>query len=447
MKQGAPPVTIVEIIDKKRRGKAHTQAEIQQLVTQMMNGEAADYQISAWLMAVCIQGLTLDETTWLTDAFVKSGEQLDLSDVDGLVVDKHSTGGVGDKTTLVLVPMLAACGVKVVKLAGRGLGFTGGTIDKLEAIPGFQVELSHQQMIGQLNSIGAAISAQTANLTPADGKMYALRDVTATVDHIPLIAASVVSKKIATGAKVIVLDIKCGQGAFMKTLDEAQTLAKTCREIGKRLGVTICTVISSMAQPLGNTIGHTLEVVEAVDTLQNQGPKDLVDLCVQLGNTVLLSGGVAHTQTEAETCLRQTLVDGSALQKFRELVAAQGGDAEIIINHQLMPQPQQTLTYTAPADGFIQGIDPLLVAKAAKLLGAGRTTKADKLDLSVGVRLHHKVGDAITTGDLLAELSVGQKHSTEAIEAIHEAFTFSDQPVTPLSLILDVVDSQTLQTV
>ena len=431
-------MNIVQIIDKKRRGETHSQEELCFLIKEMMAEEVHDYQISAWLMAVCINGLNLDETTWLTRYFVESGEQLDLSKVDGVVVDKHSTGGVGDKTTLVLIPMLAASGVKVAKLSGRGLGFTGGTIDKLEAIPGFKTSLPSKDFIKQIQKIGVAISSQTADLAPADGKMYALRDVTATVQSIPLIAASVVSKKIAAGAQVIVLDIKYGRGAFMKTLDEAKELAFTCREVGKRLGKTISTVISSMEQPLGLAIGHTVEIAEVIKTLQNEGPKDLEKLCLTLGAAALVGAGLCETEQEAEGRLKIQLQDGSALAKFKELVKAQGGEVEVFDDLSLMPQPDRIHLLPAEQSGYVAGIDSLKVAQAAKELGAGRMHKADPINLGVGVVLHKKVGDQISEGETLVELYAGDKNVQAALTLLEEAFTFSTVPVSPHVLVDEI---------
>ncbi|MBY0403029.1 MAG: thymidine phosphorylase [Cyanobacteria bacterium] len=438
-------MNIIQIIDRKRRGHIHSEAEIQGLVTSMTQGTIADYQVSAWLMAACIQGLNLDETAWLTKAFVESGSVLDLSHVGGIVVDKHSTGGVGDKTTLVLAPLLAASGVKVAKLSGRGLGFTGGTIDKLEAIPGFKTNLPSSQFVKQIQEIGLAISSQTLDLAPADGKMYALRDVTATVDSIPLIAASVVSKKIAAGAQVIVLDIKSGRGAFMKTLDEAKHLAEVCREVGKRLGKQISTVISEMDQPLGYAIGHSVELVETIQTLKGQGPEDLQELCLVLGSVALVSAGLHPNLESAREALKTHLHSGEALAKFKEMVIAQGGDPECIEDFSSFPQPDRIIMIPSPITGIVSNIDSLTAAEAAKMVGAGRLTKEDKINLGVGVVLHKKVGDSVEKGETLAELYACQKGSSEALELLKQAFSFSDSPVTAPPLI-DEIHTETIQT-
>lgn len=428
----------IQIIDKKRRGQAHTEAEIKFLISEMMAGRIPDYQLSAWLMAAVIQDLNLDETAWLTDAFVRSGTVLDLSKVNNIVVDKHSTGGVGDKTTLVLIPLLAAAGVAVAKLSGRGLGFTGGTADKLEAIPGFHVALTNEQFIQQIQKIGVAISSPTQNLAPADARLYALRDVTATVDHIPLIAASVVSKKIAAGAQVIVLDIKYGRGAFMKTPQEAQQLAQTCREIGKRLGKTISTVISNMNKPLGYAIGHSVEISEVIQTLKGNGPADLVQLCLTLGAVALVGAGKAASIPEGEQKLQACLQDGSALAKFKELIAAQGGDVHILEDPELLPQPDRVVMLPAPESGYIVDIDALKIAQTAKLLGAGRITKEDEIHLGVGIVLHKNIGEPVEKGESLLELYATHKDNTEALELAQSAVTIAPTPVELPSLIYEI---------
>ena len=432
-------MNIIPIIDKKRRGETHTEAEIQALVKAMMSGDAHDYQISAWLMAACINGLDIDETTWLTKAFVDSGKRLDLSHIDGVVVDKHSTGGVGDKTTLALIPLLAAAGLKVAKLSGRGLGFTGGTIDKLEAIPNFRVSLSNDEFIAQIQRIGVAISSQTSQLAPADGRMYALRDVTATVESIPLIAASVVSKKVAAGADVVVVDIKYGRGAFMHTLAEAKGLATTCRQIGKRLGKKIYTLISGMEQPLGLAIGHTVEVQETIDTLKGKGPKDLEDLVLTLGAMAMVGAGKSATLNEGKAALAAHLQDGTALAKFRELIVAQGGEPMVLEHADLMPQPGRITMVPSPQAGYVADIDALKIAQVAKLVGAGRVTKDSVIDLGVGVLLHKKIGDPIAKGETLVELYSDEKAHQEARQLLLEAFSFSDVSIEAPALIEEVV--------
>jgi pyrimidine-nucleoside phosphorylase len=440
---------LLDIIDKKRHGGTHTAEEIAVLIHMASLGEAKDYQLAAWLMAVCIRGLTLDETAWLTQAMVESGRQLDFSGLKGVVVDKHSTGGVGDKTTLALVPLLASvgekAGVKVAKLSGRGLGFTGGTIDKLEAIPGFETALSNKRFALQLAETGMALSSQTADLAPADALLYALRDVTATVESIPLIAASVLSKKIAAGARVIVLDIKHGCGAFMKTREEARDLAATCREIGKRLGRRISTVISSMDQPLGLTVGNALEVQEVVDLLRGQGPADLESLCITLGAAALRQAedlaGIKEL-IPVEERLQTALRDGSALLKFQQWIVAQGGDPTFLSDPDKLPQAERIITIEASKAGYITKVDALGVARAAKLAGAGRAEKSALIRLAVGVRLHKKVGDLVETGELLAELHLDSPADTPdeaaAIASLRAALTIRDsRPL--LSTLLDEI--------
>lgn len=435
-------MNVIKIIDTKRRGDDHTREEIDFLVEGMTRGIIADYQVSAWLMAVCINGLSLENTTWLTDAFVRSGKVLDLSSVGGIVVDKHSTGGVGDKTTLALAPMLAASGVKVAKLSGRGLGFTGGTIDKLEAIPDFRTQLTNAEFVKQVQECGLAICSQTQDLAPADGKMYALRDVTGTVDSIPLIAASVVSKKIASGADVIVLDIKAGRGAFMKSMDGAKALAETCREVGKHLGKTLSTVISTMDQPLGYAIGHSLEIIETVATLKGEGPKDLEELCMTLGAVALVGAGRVDHMDEGRAELKKHLDSGEAYEKFKQLVIRQGGEVEALEDHALLPQPDRVVMMPAPVSGYIKSIDSLTVAESAKMVGAGRITKDTPINLGVGVLLHRKVGEYIEQGDTVAELHCGRTHQSEALEMLNNAFTFSDIPIDPPKLVAEVYCAQ-----
>jgi pyrimidine-nucleoside phosphorylase len=432
-------MNVIEIIDKKRRGLTHSQEEIASLVQMMESGKAHDYQIAAWLMATCINGLDMDETTWLTRAFVDSGKQMDFSKVEGIIVDKHSTGGVGDKATMALIPLLASAGVKVAKLSGRGLGFTGGTIDKLEAIPGFQVSLTNEKFMKQIRQIGMAISSQTDDLAPADGKMYALRDVTATVESIPLIAASVISKKIAAGADVIVLDIKYGKGAFMHTLEDAKNLAYTCREVGKRLGRSISTIISAMNQPLGFAIGHALEVQETLKLLKGEGPSDLEALCLTLGGVALTCAGIKDTLEESKELLHQRLHDGSALEKFRELVVAQGGDPYFMRDSSLLPQPDRVLMLPATQSAYIADIDALKVAQAAKMVGAGRLTKNCPINLGVGVLLHKKIGDAVKPGETLVELYADDHDHRDAAAVLKSAFTFSPNPVESPPLVDEVV--------
>lgn len=433
-------MTAIALLDKKKRGLTHDRAELFALVQGVQSGQIPDYQLAAWLMAATIQGLNLDETVWLTEAFVQSGRVLQLEGLPGPVIDKHSTGGVGDKTTLVLVPLLAAVGAIVPKLSGRGLGFTGGTIDKLEAIAGFRTRLSAPELLAQLQRVGAAISSQTQDLAPADAQFYALRDVTATVDSLPLIAASVVSKKIAAGAETIVLDIKYGRGAFMKTLVEARQLARLCREVGLRLDRKLETILSSMEEPLGCAVGHSLEVVEAVQTLKGQGPADVTALCLHLGGLALVAAGLATDIQAAEQRLRLALSNGEAYQKFVQLVVAQGGDKEVLEDPSLLPQPERISFVPSPESGFLAGIDSLAIAKAVKVMGGGRQTKTDQLDLSVGVVLHKKVGDWVDKGETLLEIHASHTHYQQARELVESAYSFSSTAV-PAPMLLASIDS------
>jgi pyrimidine-nucleoside phosphorylase len=414
-------------IEQKKQGQAHSQNEINDLVHAVMNGTMKDYQLSAWLMAVCLNGLNDDETFYLTKAFVESGDVLDLHGmgIEGITVDKHSTGGVGDKTTLIVAPLMAAAGLKVAKLSGRGLGFTGGTIDKLEAIPNFQVELSETAFVAQIQRIGLALSSQTPKLTPADGVFYALRDVTATVDNLSLIAASVMSKKIAAGADIIVLDIKAGKGAFMKDAQAAEALASLCRKIGIRFGKAVETTISPMNAPLGKAIGHTVEVIEAIDVLQGKATGaslDLEALSVKLTAMALVAAKRYESLEEAIPYVQGLLQDGSAFARFEAWVEAQGGDVASLSDTSLLAQPLRKISVPSPKSGVIESIDALGIAKVVKALGGGRTVKTDALDYGVGVILHHSEGDAIEAGQPLLELWVGATYedalATQALNAV-----------------------------
>lgn len=429
---------MVDLIVAKRAGKEHSAEEIKFIVSSMMSQSLPDYQLSAWLMAVCWRGMSMDETAALTEALAFSGQALDLSAIGPIVGDKHSTGGVGDKTTLVFVPMLAAVGIPMAKLSGRGLGHSGGTIDKLEAIPGFDTSLPIAKFVAQVKKIGAAIAGQTEELAPADGKMYAMRDVTGTVESIPLIAASVVSKKVAAGSNLIILDVKCGSGAFMKTEEEATLLAETMVEVGKRLNRAVTAVVTDMEQPLGNAIGHTLEVIEAIETLKGGGPEDLVELCLALGAMALVVEGKAENEDAARAQLLKVLKDGTALAKFGELITAQGGDARVLQDYSLMPHAsiEMELPASATKDQWIFQLDGRIVAEACKLMGAGRTKKDDAIDLAVGIVLHGKIGSCIKAGQSCATIYANsQAAADKAAEKLHEAITFKDSPVPVPQLI------------
>ena len=429
-----------DIIEKKKEGEKLTAEEIKFLINGYTNGEIPDYQLSAWSMAVCFQGMEQEETAMLTKTMAESGETIDLSAIKGIKVDKHSTGGVGDTTTLVLAPLVAACGAPVAKMSGRGLGHTGGTIDKLEAIPGFETALSTDKFINSVNQIRAAVAGQTGNLAPADKKLYALRDVTATVDSIPLIASSIMSKKIASGADGIVLDVKTGDGAFMKTYEGALELAETMVGIGKEVERDVIAVVSDMNQPLGKAVGNSLEVEEAFDTLKGQGPEDLTNLCINLAAQMLQLAGIVATKEEAVEKATTALKQGTALEKLAEMIANQGGNNEVINNYQLLPQAEHKLEIKAQQSGYVQKIKAKDVGLSAMLLGAGRATKEDDIDLAVGIKLAKKVGDKITNGETIATLYYDDDSNLkEATEKLETAYQIGEMKPEEKPLIYDVV--------
>lgn len=393
-----------DLIMKKRNGGVLSKEEIDFMIKGYTCGEIPDYQMSAMMMAIYFVGMNEEETLFLTMAMAKSGEMLDLSGISGVKVDKHSTGGVGDKTSLALTPMVSACGVKIAKMSGRGLGHTGGTIDKLESFPGFSTDITVQEFEKNVNEIGIAIMGQTKELAPADKKLYALRDVTATVDNMSLIASSIMSKKLAAGADAIVLDVKTGSGAFMKREEDAFALAKEMVSLGKNARRNTIAVISDMDQPLGRAIGNAMEVREAIETLNGKGPEDFTKLCMTLGTMMLLAGGVCQTQEEAEQKLQEVIQNGSALQKLAQLVKAQGGDESVVFHPEKLPKASIVETICADKDGYVQKIVCDEAGVASLLLGGGRETKESRIDLSVGILLHKKVGDAVKKGEVLAEL-------------------------------------------
>jgi pyrimidine-nucleoside phosphorylase len=432
----------VDLIESKREGKELTRDEIQYLIQHYCDGSIPDYQMSAWAMAVYFQGMNARETADLTLAMAGSGDQFDLSPIAGIKVDKHSTGGVGDTTTLVLAPLVAAAGVPVVKMSGRGLGHTGGTIDKLESIEGFRVELEQQAFFEQVNRCGVGVISQTGNITPADKKLYALRDVTATVESIPLIASSIMSKKIAAGADAIVLDVKTGAGAFMKTMEDSIELAKAMVDIGSEVGRETIAIISSMDQPLGLAIGNTLEVREAIDTLSGHGPEDLRELCLVLGAYMLLLGKKAESYQAARDQLDQLIHNGVALNKFKELIEAQGGRSDVVDHPHLLPQAAHCTLVSSDHEGWISAIEAEEIGKAAMMLGAGRETKESNIDLTAGIVLRAKVGDRIEAGQALLELHYNDDHLAAiegVIEQVLAAYSFSDTATTPPPLIYAVV--------
>jgi pyrimidine-nucleoside phosphorylase len=428
-------LTFEELIEAKRDGREHSAEELDQIILGYTRGDVPDYQMSAWLMAVYLNGLSPDETVWMTDAMVRSGRVVDLSAISGVKVDKHSTGGVADTTTLVLAPLVAACGVPVAKMSGRGLGHTGGTLDKLESIPGFRVELSPAEFLTQVRDVGVAVIAQSPDVDPADKKMYALRDVTATVPSIPLIVASIISKKIAGGADAIVLDVKVGSGAFMKTEQDARALAVELVRVGAALGKDVAVVMSDMNQPLGMAVGNALEVAEAVDVLRGDGPSELTELCLVFAAKMLVMGEVAESEQAGRKLAAQALADGSALRKFSEWITAQGGDAAIAAQPSLLPRSASAREVRAEHEGFVASFDAEEVGRAAMLLGAGRAAKDDVIDLGAGLLLAVRVGDRVERGGLLCTMYAATDELLDLGEPrFRSAVHFSEQRVSPSPL-------------
>jgi len=434
-----------DIIYKKRQGGELTKPEIEFLIQGFVGKKIPDYQMTAWLMAVYFSGMTRQETAWLTQAFIESGDAIDLSEVVGIKVDKHSTGGVGDKTTLVLAPLVAAAGVKVAKLSGRGLGHTGGTIDKLECFPGFKIDWDMKEFVQLVKNTGLGLMASSQNIVPADKAIYALRDVTATVDSLPLIASSIMSKKIASGADAIVLDVKYGDGSFQENARQAHELAKVLVGIGEEMGRKTVAIISNMDQPLGKAVGNALEVKEAINTLKGEGPPDLRELCLQLGVEMLKLAEIEFDATKAQTRLKAILNSGEALDKFRAWVSSQHGDPAMVDKPDLLPQSKIVKVFPANMDGYVQTIKAQSVGLAAMALGAGRESKEDQLDLAAGIVLNKKVGDQVKKGEALAWLHTSQQDKLKAAEStLAVAFSLSREPVNVPPLILGKVDGSEL---
>ncbi|MDW7923991.1 pyrimidine-nucleoside phosphorylase [Enterococcus faecium] len=429
---------MVDLIEKKRDGNELSKEEIEYIVTNYTNGKIPDYQVSALLMAIFYQDMTNEEITNLTLAIANSGDVIDLSSLEGIKVDKHSTGGVGDTTTLILAPLVASVGVTVAKMSGRGLGYTGGTLDKLEAIPGFQIELSDEEFVRIVNESKVAVIGQSGNLAPADKKLYALRDVTATVDSLPLIASSIMSKKIAAGADAIVLDVTTGDGAFMKNIEDARRLAKTMTSIGKLANRETVAVISDMSEPLGEAIGNSLEVVEAIEILQGNGPEDLVEMCYALGSQMVVLAGKAKTTDEARMLLQEALESGKALAKFKEMIQNQGGDPAIVEHPERILTARYTMELPAKQSGVVSKIVANELGIAAMMLGAGRKTKEEDIDHAVGLKLHKKIGDTVTKGESLLTIYSNDEEITSVIELLYKNIEIGESAMKP-TLIHDII--------
>ncbi len=429
-----------DVILKKRNGNKLTREEIEFMVNGFVHGDVPDYQMAAFLMAIYFRHMDDEERYELTEIMAHSGDMIDLSDIPGIKVDKHSTGGVGDKTTLVLAPMVASCGLPVAKMSGRGLGHTGGTIDKLESIPGFKVSLPEEEFMKNVKEHGIAVVGQTANLAPADKKIYALRDVTATIDEISLIASSIMSKKLAAGADGIVLDVKVGSGAFMKEISTATDLARAMVDIGKRHGKETVALLTNMDRPLGNTVGNALEVEEAIETLKGNGPEDLEELCVELGAQMLNIGKIATSVEEGREMLRNSIKNGKALEKFRELVEIQSGDAKVVEDTSLLGISKKVFEVKASRGGYVYSMNAEAVGIASMMLGAGRTKKGDKIDLSVGIRLLKKTGDKVENGEVLCLLYYNDEtRLQEAVKTVTSAYEVKNMRPKAEKLIHGVV--------
>lgn len=430
---------IIEIIEKKRDKQVLSQDEIIYFVEGYTNDLIKDYQVSALLMAIVLNGMNDEESTYLTQAMLNSGEIIDLSSIMGIKCDKHSTGGVGDKVTLVLAPLLASAGAKISKMSGRGLGHTGGTLDKLEAIPNYNIALTIPEFINQVNDIGIAIIGQTSNLVPADKKLYALRDVTGTVQSIPLIASSIMSKKLACGADAILLDVKVGEGAFMKNESEADALATLMVKIGRELNKDVRAIITDMNQPLGYAIGNTLEVIEAIETLQNKGPKDLETICLQLGSTMLVQAKLCQNGATAYEILKENLMNGKAFDKFVELVAAQKGDTSYLFDVNKFPKAKNKLAVMSVKSGYIKEIHALTIGNLALKLGAGRHTKKDRIDYEAGIVFTKKIGDYVVKDEVIAYLHSNQEITPEMANALQKAITYTNDNLNEIRLVKKII--------
>ena len=429
------------IVDKKRNGEELTSEEIQFIIDNYVNGNIPDYQMSALLMAIYFNPLTENETLALTLTMLRSGDEIDLSPIDGIKVDKHSTGGVGDKTSLVVAPIASALGVKLAKMSGRGLGHSGGTLDKLESIPGFKIEICAEDFFKQVNEIGLAIIGQSANITPADKKLYALRDVTGTIESKGLIASSIMSKKLASGADHIVLDVKVGSGAFMKDLQSAKELAKAMVEIGKGAKRDTVATLTNMDQPLGCAVGNSLEVIEAIETLKGNGPEDFTNLCIELAAEIILISKISNDIDSAKKMVIETIENGKALDKLRQMIICQGGDPKVIDDYSIFKQADEIceLVYENEEEMYVESIDALKVGQASVLLGAGRTTKDDIIDHSVGILVHKKIGDKVNKNDVICTIYSSGKNTNQALELLLDAYVLTNQEVEKPKIIYETI--------
>ena len=431
---------MVDLIIKKRDGHELSDEEIRFWINGYVKGEIPDYQSSAMQMAIVFRGMNKREVSTLTDCMEHSGEVLDLSNLKGVKVDKHSTGGVGDKTSLVLGPMVAACGATVAKLSGRGLGHTGGTLDKLESIPGLTIAIEGERFEKQVNSIGLAIAGQTAHLVPADKKMYALRDVTGTVESIPLIAASVMSKKLASGCDAILLDVTVGEGAFMKNIESARELAHIMVEIGNRLGRDTRAVLSDMGEPLGYAVGNALEVKEAIETLHGRGPEDLMELCYTSGSIMLQQAHIVKSKEEGRKMLKKAVESGAAFEKFRLMIEAQGGDVEYILHPEKFPMASRIIPIYSKYSGYVHKLDALQIGVSSMKLGGGRETLEDTIDMSAGIILNKKIGDKVEVGELLATAHTNKENVDDILKDIEEAYIIYEDYCSHQPVIKEIIE-------
>ena len=433
-------MNMIDVILKKRNGEELTKEEIEFFVYGYTDGSIPDYQVSALLMAIYFQKMTRDEIFLLTNAMKSSGDSMNLDMIKGIKVDKHSTGGVGDKITLIAAPVAAACGVPVAKLSGRGLGFTGGTIDKLEAIPGFRTSVEPEDFFSQVNRIGLAVAGQTAKVAPADKKIYGLRDVTGTVDILSLIASSIMSKKLSSGSDAIVLDVKSGEGAFMKTAEDAERLASIMCDIGRDAGKKTVAAVTDMTEPLGYAVGNAIEVIEAIETLKGKGPRDIYEIAITLSGLMIFVGEKADSFEEGEKMAEEAIQSGRALEKFRQFIAAQGGNPQVVDEYNLLPQAEKQIEIKSKESGYVKGIHAETIGYASERTGAGRASKEDSIDPSAGILLKKKIGDRVEKGETLAILySSSEKKISEAIDLVEKAFSISQNRVETKSKVIELI--------